>query len=154
MFKTIVKVTCIAGLLDIIAAFVSSYFTNGIGPGRVLQYVASGVFGIKSFAGGYVMMAWGLLFHFLITFACTIAFFFIYPHLGFLRRRRWLNTVLLGVIAWLVTNLLILPVSNTPPVPMTTVSIIRSLLILIFCLGLPISLLAIRYYEKPALDHS
>ena len=151
MYKTIFKTAFIAGLLDIAAACLSSYFTSGIAPGRVLQYVASGVFGSKAFSGGYVMMAWGLVFHFIIAFACTVFFFLIYPHMSFLRRRLWLNCILTGSIAWLVTNLLILPLSNTPPVTLTIASIFRSFLILVFCIGLPVSLFAIRYYEEQRL---
>src|ERR1700741_772263 len=43
--KTILFAGLTAGVLDILAAFISAYIVNGVTPDRVLRFVASGVFG-------------------------------------------------------------------------------------------------------------
>jgi hypothetical protein len=60
--STILLAGVIAGTLDIIAACTQYYINTGKGPGNVLRYVASGVFGKKAFAGGVSMAAWGYSF--------------------------------------------------------------------------------------------
>lgn len=148
MWKTVFKTTLIAGTLDILTAFANSYITRGVLPGRVLQFIASGVFGKTAFSGGVAMAGWGLIFHFLIAFACTAFFFLLYPQLPFLKGKIGLNSLLIGIVAWLVTNLAILPLANTPPVNHSSLSVIKSVLILILCIGWPVSYMANRYYRK------
>jgi hypothetical protein len=45
-------------------------------------------------------------------------------------------------------NLVVLPLSNAAALPFKTKGIIIGILILMFCIGLPISLFAHRYYSK------
>lgn len=59
MWKPIFKTTLLAGSLDITAACVNAYISNKIMPGRVLQYIASGIFGKDAYAGG--MASWLLV---------------------------------------------------------------------------------------------
>ena len=50
MKRTILITTLIAGTLDILAAFIRSYVTDGVPPSTVLKYIASGAFGIRTVA--------------------------------------------------------------------------------------------------------
>ena len=136
----------IAGLLDIVAACTQYYINTGKGPGNVLRYVASGVFGKKAFTGGVTMAAWGLLFHFIIAFALTIFYFWLYPKLRWLGKNKILAGLLFGVFAWLVTNLVIVPLSHAPSVPIVIEKAAVAMLILMVCIGLTISLLANKHY--------
>ena len=135
-----------AGLLDITAACTQYYIKTGKGPGGVLRYVASGVFGKKAFAGGTTMAAWGLLFHFIIAFGLTIFFFWLYPKINWLGKNKIITGLLYGVFAWLVTNLIIVPLSNVPPVTFVLSKAVIAALILMACIGLPISLMANKHY--------
>lgn len=135
-----------AGLLDIMAACTQYYIKTGKGPGGVLRYVASGVFGKKAFAGGTAMAAWGLFFHFIIAFGLTIFFFWLYLKLNWLGKNKIIAGLLYGIFAWLVTNLIIVPLSLAPAAPFVLSKAIIAALILMACIGLPISLMANKHY--------
>lgn len=140
--------TLIAGTLDIIAACISNYLVSGTTPDRILKFIASGVFGKDALNGGFGMMATGLLFHFIISFTCTLAFFLLYPKLSFLKKSILLNAVLIGITAWFVTTQIIIPLSNIKTAPLTFISAFRAIIILILCIGFPISYGAKKYFTK------
>ena len=135
-----------AGFLDITAACTQYYIKTGKAPGNVLRYVASGVFGKKAFSGGATMAAWGLLFHFMIAFGLTIFFFWLYPKINWLGKNKILAGLLYGVFAWAVTTLIIVRLSNVPAVPFVVSKAFIALLILMVCIGEPISLMANKHY--------
>ena len=149
MLKQIIKAGFLAGILDITAACINAYATRKIMPGYVLKYVASGVFGDAAFKGGYGMMLIGLLFHFIIAFSCTAVFFMLYPKIKFLRYSVILNSLLIALIAWTITTQLIIPISNVPKggsFDLARAAIAAG--ILFVCIGLPVSILAKRYFGK------
>ncbi|MBS1921684.1 MAG: hypothetical protein JST17_15670 [Bacteroidetes bacterium] len=145
--KSILITTLLAGSLDITAACISAYIVNGATPGRVLKYIASGAFGKSAFNGGYDMIAWGLLFHYIIAFSCTAVFFWFYPRLKFLSKNIFLNSILIALVAWAVTTLVVMPLSELPPAHFTVAGVARAIIVLIFCIGLPISWMARKYYR-------
>lgn len=151
MFKAILKAALLAGTLDISAAFIQVYLKNKTMPSAVLKYIASAVFGKAAFAGGYGMMAWGLLFHFIIAFACAAVFFLLYPKLSFLKYSYVLNALLIALVAWVVTHLIVLPVSNVPKGSFNLANAAIATGILFVCIGLPISVLAKRYFSARAV---
>lgn len=146
--KQILITTLIAGTLDITGAFISGYLVRGVSPDIILKSIASGVFGKAAFDGGFGMMAMGLLFHFIIAFACTFIFFLLYPKINFLKKNIFLNAVLIALSAWTVTNLIIMPLSKIGMPAFTTASVARAIFILILCIGLPISYSAKKYYQS------
>ncbi len=148
MWKQIFKTTFLAGSLDITAACVNAYLSGKIMPGSVLKFIVSGVFGKAAFEGGYGIMAWGLFFHFVIAFACTATFFLLYTKLKFLTYSHLLNSLLIAVIAWSVTNLVIMPLSNTPPITFRPAKAATAIGILIVCIGLPLSYFTKKFYYK------
>ena len=79
MWKQIFKVTLIAGVMDITAAFIHAYFSSHITPDIVLRYIASGLFGKSAFVGGYEFLLVGVLVHFLIVFFLCIILFLSLP---------------------------------------------------------------------------
>jgi hypothetical protein len=147
MWKTIVATTFIAGTLDISAASLSAFIRSGATPGRVLRFVASGVFGQQAFTGSSLMLLWGLIFHFLIAFACTACFFLAYPKWKLLVSNPWMNSVIVGVAAWVVTELIIVPASNAPGSPFTLTRILISMGVLVLCIGTPIAWSAHKHYK-------
>jgi hypothetical protein len=147
MIRSILYATLIAGSLDITAACLQVWFKSGVTPDRLLRYIATGVFGKAAQTGGPTMLIWGLLFHFLIAFACTACFFWLYPKLPFLRDRFWLNALLIALTAWVVTTRIIIPMTPIKQAPFDFFNALQAIAILYFCIGLPIAWFAMRYFE-------
>jgi hypothetical protein len=139
----------LVGTLDILAAFANAYFSRGIGPEHVLRFIASGVFGKQAFSGPGSMMLWGLLFHYIIAFACTIVFYVLYPRFIFFIRFPILSALLYSVLIWLLTNRVIMPLSNVPQSngPLDLLDALKSIAILFFMISLPLSLLMKRHFR-------
>jgi hypothetical protein len=136
------------GLMDGTAAVVSSYVTRGVTPAGVFRYVASGVFGKDAFTGGLPMAAAGLLFHFIIAMGWTVLFFLLYPRLRFLSWNKFIIGILYGLFVWLAMQAIVLPLSNVPNSGFPNLSqAYVGILIHMFIVGVPISLLAHRYYR-------
>ena len=148
MWKSIFTTTLIAGALDITAACTQAYLSNKVTPDRILKYIASGVWGNTAHSGGSGMMALGLLFHFMIAFACTVCFYFSYQKIGFLSKNVLLNAVLIGIVAWVVTTQIIVPMSQITPRPFNLTNALIAVSILIGCIGLPIALRAKDFFAK------
>ena len=148
MWKSILTTTLIAGTLDIIAACANAYLAVKLTPDRVLKYVASGFFGKSAFSGGVEMMAFGLFFHFIIAFACTACFFFMYPKWAFLHQNVGINAIFIGIVAWSVTTQLVIPMSQITPPPFNFEKALIAASILIVCIGLPIAYFAKQFYRN------
>jgi len=136
----------VAGTLDITAACIQFYSKTGKGPGPVLRYIASGVFGKEAYAGGTTMAAWGLLFHFMIAFGLTIFYFWLYPKISWLGKNKIIAGLLYGVFAWVITTQVIVSLSKIGHQPIVFSKAIIAVTILMFCIGLPISLMTNKHY--------
>ena len=143
MWKQIAKATLVAGVLDLSAACVQSYVVNKTTPDVILKYIASGLIGQDAFTGGAGVMRIGLIVHFFIAFSCASTFYLLYDKLPFLHRSVLVNSILIGIIAWLVTTQLIVPLSQIGPRPFVLSKVLVAITILIFCIGFPIA-----YFRK------
>lgn len=141
----------LAGTLDILAAIAQTYLSGGK-PVKMLQYIASGFFGEESFVGGIPYAFYGLVFHYAIAFAWTVLFFLIYPRMKFLKQNWLLTGAGYGAFIWIVMNLVVLPLSNVPQSSFDLKTAAIGMLILMVCVGLPLSYLARRScsMNKPA----
>jgi hypothetical protein len=142
---TILWLCLLTGTLDAIGALIIS----GRTPTVIFQYIASGWFGNAAFSGGTAMMLWGILFHYLIASAWSILLFILYPSFSRFLRNKYLTAVVFGIIIWLIMNRLVLPLTHVPKRTSQSgaKAIIEGLLALILCVGLPISLIANKYYR-------
>jgi len=148
--RTILFAGLIAGFLDGAAAVINYLIsTNGKNPVRIFNFIASGVFGKKAFTGGWAMAGWGLLLHFIIACLFAAFFYFLYPRIKFLSKNIIITGIVYGIFVWLVMNLAVVPLSSTPPLPFTISKAITAVLILIFCVGIPIALVVHKSYPKP-----
>ncbi len=148
MWKQIGKATAIAGSLDITAASIQAYLSSSVTPDRLLRYIASGLFGADAYSGGIEYMAIGLFVHFLIVFACAVTYFFTYPTIRFLHISSWLSSFLVALAAWIITTRVIIPVSQIQPAPFNATKVLIAIAILYGCIGLPITLIANKYYTR------
>jgi hypothetical protein len=148
MWKQILKTTFIAGSLDIAAACTQAWLIKSTTPEIVLKYIASGVFGKDAFAGGTGMILSGLLFHFIIAFACTLVYFMLYPKIKLLHIHILLSSLFIAIIAWAVTTQLLIPLSKIKPATFNLTKALTAITILYICIGLPVSIFAKYYYTK------
>lgn len=147
MKKIILTTGLLAGTLDILAAFIQSYLMANVVPSTVLKYIASGVFGKSAYSGGVEMQIWGLLFHFIIAFACTISYFLLYPKFKLLKNYWLVGSLLIAIIAWAVSNWIIIPMSQIAMRSFQLSKVIMAITILFFCIGIPIGYRAHTFYK-------
>jgi hypothetical protein len=146
--KIIIITGLLAGCLDLLAACIDYYIKTGKEPEGVLRFIASGVFGKEAFTGTTMMMWLGLLFHFIIAFSLTIFFFIIYPKIRLLQLNIILTALIFGIVSWLITNLIIVPLSNTPSIPFKLLNALKAALILVITIGVPMSIIFKNFYKK------
>jgi ABC-type multidrug transport system permease subunit len=135
----------LTGTLDGLAALILNY---KISPAIVFKFIASGVFGKVAFKGGNEMVASGIVFHYLIAIMFTNAFYLLYPFFKRLFHNAYVIAVAYGCMAWIIMNLLVVPVSKIGLHPIKTPVILIGVAVLIICIGLPIALIADRHYKE------
>ena len=133
----------IAGFCDITYAFVSAYLRRGVVPARVLRYVASGLLGKAAFDGGAPVAALGLALHFCIALTAAAVYVGASQRFPVLVRRPILAGALYGAWIFAFMNLVVVPLSRTPPrTAFPVVPMIAELLGHMFLIGVPIALAA------------
>ena len=145
-FQVILWGGLIAGTLDLTAAFVSSWLRAGVGPVRVMQSIASGLLGASSYTGGAQTAVLGVALHFLIATVATAVFYVAARTLRFLLEHAIIAGLLYGVAVYLFMNFVVLPLSAVPQrgAPPLSGRVI-GLLIIMFCVGLPIAVIVHRF---------
>lgn len=147
-FKTLLWAGFIAGSLDILAAIiVYVYVMNVTTSIHLLQGIANGVFGKSAFEGGISMALLGLAIHYTIAFSFTLFYFLIFPLIPFLNKRRMVSGLLYSIFVWCVMNIAVLPLLHIANISVKWKGILRGVLILMFCYGLPVSLVISRYHN-------
>ena len=147
LWKVIAGATLLVGILDISDAFIF-YGIRGMAPTRILQGIASGVLGRTAFGMGSRSALLGLFFHFFIAFLATTAFLLASRKLP-LASHPFLYGSLFGIALYIVMNYVVLPLSKigmrpTPPF----IPLINGVAALIFCIGIPLALIARRYVAQ------
>ena len=129
--------------MDITAAFIT-WWPKGVKPPRLLQGIAAGWLGPRSFDGGMATSALGLAFHFLIAFTAATVFYLASRQLTFMISRPVVTGVLYGIAVYIVMYWVVMPLSNFHGAKTVTSSIV-AIITHIVCVGLPISLVIHRF---------
>jgi hypothetical protein len=133
-----------AGTLDITENLVFNSF-RAITPWRVFQYIASGLIGTRAFQIGWTSIFLGVFIHYAIAFSWTTIYYVaaIRCNVTVLTRRPVLSGLIFGLVVYSVMNFIVLPLSGVPHprAAITLASRINAVLALLFCIGLPVSLL-------------
>ena len=149
-FRTIGFAWLIAGVLDITSAFVIATI-KGTGSIRMLQGIASGLLGPKSFEGGLATAGLGLAIHFFIALVAASVFYAASRKISFLTQQPFVSGLLYGIAVYLfmywVVIRLVFP--NAHPSLSRDVT---AVLVHMFLIGLPISLIISRCSEKQTLE--
>ena len=146
----------IAGSLDATAACIQYYINTGNNPARVFRYVASAALGPETKTKDlYSMALWGLLFHYLIAMSFTLFFFLCFRQIRMILMNKFVAGIVYGIFAWCVMNLLVVPLAFGIDFNVQYHKYLDNLKnsliamgILILAIGIPISLMAERYYSK------
>lgn len=144
-FRNILLTGLFAGTLDGIAALVLNY---KIDPALIFRFIASGVFGKAAFAGGPEMVIAGVIFHYLIALLFTAAFYLVYSFFNGIFKNKYVIAIIYGGTAWLIMNLVVVPLSKIGMHLPNILNIVIGVLVLIICLGLPIALRADKFYSR------
>jgi hypothetical protein len=143
--RTIVVARLIAGILDITSAFVIAGL-KGAGSIRMLQGIASGLLGPRSFEGGLVTAGLGLAIHFLIAFTAAALFYVASRKFSFLIEHAIVSGLLYGIAVYIFMYWIVVPLA----IPIARHSISRDLTAIIVhmsLIGLPIALV-VRYFSQ------
>lgn len=148
-FRTILWIGLVAGTLDITENLVFNWF-RGITPWRVFQYIASGAIGMQAFKIGWVSVGLGVIIHYAIAVSWTAVFFVVASRIVTAVRHPIVSGLIYGLIVYLIMNFVVVPHIGVPhpPATITFASRINAVLALLFCIGLPVSLLVRRTLSK------
>jgi hypothetical protein len=150
MLRPILLAAFVAGTLDILSAFVFAGMA-GVGPGRVLTYVASGPFGDGVRGAGAGWAAAGLAVHFAIMACMAAAYFFVAARVRVLVRNPVAAGLLYGVLLWLIMYWAVKPLRwPAAPLPHTAWDIGNALFSHCLLVGLPIAFLAAHHFRRRA----
>jgi uncharacterized membrane protein YagU involved in acid resistance len=145
--RTILAAWLVAGTLDILAAVTYYPLTIHVRPLSILQDIASGVLGMRAFAGGLATAALGLALHYLIALIWTVFFFVVFPRVKLLAKNLIVTGLAYGVFVGLIMNLVVVPLSRTPKPPFSLSSLIVAIAILLFTIGLPTAEIVGRHFS-------
>ncbi len=146
--STILKAGLLVGTLDILSAVIYVTIRSGsFVPFNICKFVASGIFGKNAATGGTLMIIAGLVLHYIIAFAFTIFFFWLYPKIKFLSKNKILTGVIYGILIWTFMNVIVVPLSNVAYRPFNVTNAAINMIILIVCIGIPLSFIAAKSYK-------
>jgi hypothetical protein len=147
----LLRLCLLTGTLDAIAALLISY---KVSPVVIFQFIASGWFGKAAFSGGTAMVLWGILFHYIIASAFSIVLFLLYPAFIKIIKNKFVAAILFGLIIWAIMNLAVLPLTHIPKRTggIKPTSLIEGIAALIVAIGIPVAIIADKYYRKQFLQ--
>jgi len=137
----------VAGVLDGIAACTTYMIRGGQDLMKVWNFVSSGVFGQDGLTGGTPMALAGIFFHMCIAMMWATIYFLIYPRVSWLSRNWVVSGLLYGIVVWVGMNLVVVPLSLTPPSTKTVQGVLIGCSILMVFIGLPVSYFASKYFR-------
>jgi uncharacterized membrane protein YagU involved in acid resistance len=134
----------VAGVLDAGNGVIFNYIANSLNPVQVLQYIASGFFGSRSFDMGLLSAAIGAGAHFFIVIVLAIIYVTATRIAPIMNRYAISLGILYGAEVFLTMNFFVLKFTNTVETPITTAFLVNGLFGHALLVGLPIALYARR----------
>jgi uncharacterized membrane protein YagU involved in acid resistance len=146
---TILKATGIAGTFDILSAFLAfGVLFGSASPPRILKGIAGAVQGKGAMDGGLGTELLGLFIHYSITLVFAAFFFVILPFVPFLKKNKIVGGVLYGLFVYVVMNMIVLPMIGYSSYHFRWVGFLENVIILIYAIGIPISIIVHKHYSK------
>ncbi len=138
----------VAGTLDILYAIAFWALRRGVPARRILQSVAAGILGERSFDGGNGTAALGLLLHYFIALSMAATYYLAAGRWSSLRQRPMRYGAVYGLVLYTIMNYVVVPLSaagagSKDPLWMALSIAVHALLI-----GVPIALFTRRAYQQ------
>jgi len=144
LFRVISIAGLCAGVLDIADAMIF-YGLRGVPPMRILQGIAYGLIGRSSYQMGMRSALLGLLLHFFIATTAATVYILASRRLPLSRHPIVYGTIY-GIGVYVVMNYVVLPLSHVGMRPLPPLAaLVNGIVALVFCVGIPIALIARRY---------
>ena len=140
--NSLLRLSVIAGLIcGAVDVIIYHWFVQNVLGGVPLitlyQYIASGALGESAFAGGIPTALLGVLFHFIFSIVIAGVFILGVDRIPSLRRHIIPGSLLYGFGVFIVMNMIVTPLSATPPIPAPTTSeLIVTIIVHILVAGL------------------
>ena len=140
---TILLAGLVAGILDGSAASIQFMInTGGKSPAIVFKYISSALIGKEAMAGGAGMVILGILLHMLIATIFAAIFYLLYVNIHWISKNIFVSGIIYGILVWVAMNRVVIPLSKIPrPKSFDITKAFIAVLILIFCIGIPIALI-------------
>jgi hypothetical protein len=145
-FRAIFTAGLVVGVLDISSAFVIAGI-KGTGSIRMLQGIASGLLGQRSFEGGMATAGLGLAIHFLIAFTAAAVFYAASRKLSFLTEHAVVSGLLYGIAVYIFMYWILVPLVF-PTAHHSMSRDVTAVIIHIVLIGLPIALVVRRFSNE------
>ena len=142
---TIALAGLIAGILDITSAFVIAGI-KGTGSIRMLQGIASGLLGQRSFEGGMATAGLGLGIHFLIAFTAAAVFYAASRKFSSLTQHAVVSGLLYGIVVYIFMYWIVVPL-RFPSVHHSVSRDVTAVIIHMILIGLTIALV-VRHFSR------
>ncbi len=143
-----------AAILDIAGAIITYAFVLGLTtPQRVLQSVAAGALGKKSFSGGWNTALAGLALHTLIAFIFAAFYCLIYPYWTRIFKNTFVAGFVYGCLVWSIMNFGVLPIATGKPFVFNMKFFLIGIGLIIFLVGIPIAIITRKILQGSGRDH-
>lgn len=133
--------------MDITAALVV-YGHYGLLPMRLLQGIAAGVLGPRSYDGGIATALLGFLCHYVIAYSAATVYFAASRAMPILVEHYIGFGALYGVAVYYFMQLVVIPLSAATRRPFSLKLMVIGVVIHIFCVGLPIATVLNRFTSR------
>ena len=134
----------VVGVLDGLFALVFYGLVLGVRPLRIFQSVAAGLLGRASFEGGTRTFVLGVVLHFVVATCIAAVYYVASLKLPVLIRRPVACGLVYGLLAYLVMNYVVIPLSAASPGRFSLRTFLPAFIAHAFLVGLPVALLARR----------
>ncbi len=134
----------VVGILDGLFALIFYGMILGVPRLRIFQSVASGLLGRAAFEGGLKTFLLGVLLHFIVATCIAAVYYAASLKLPILIRRAVVCGLIYGLIAYLVMNYVVIPLSAIGLRPFSLRVFLPAFIAHAFLVGLPVALLARR----------
>ena len=141
-FETILYGGLIVAILDGLFAFVFYGLILGVKPLRIFQSVAAGLLGRASYDGGISSFLFGVLLHFVVAIGIAAVYYVASLKLPVLIHRAVVCGLIYGLIAYLVMNYVVIPLSAIGYRPTTLRVFLPAFIAHALLVGLPVALVA------------
>jgi len=134
----------VVGILDGLFALTFYGLILGIQPIRIFQSVASGLLGKAAYEGGVRTFLLGILLHFIVATCIAAVYYLASLKLPVLIHRAVVSGLIYGMIAYLVMNYVVIPLSAIGLRPTSLRLFLPAFIGHALLVGLPVALLARR----------